>query len=329
MSGAPPIPASPAAPSRAAHAAVLVRPAAAQHRLAGADRRRLVAAVVWYLVDNTARNLDGPAHRHRLRLPRPHRRHPDRRALIDYNPAVSTYGRALLIGVLNTLKVSVVGIVLATILGTLIGIGRLSRNWLLARLTAVYVEVIRDIPVLLQLLFWYALLQGLPAPRQALQIGEPVFLSNRGIKVPLLDLEAGASLGAGGLRAGRGRHRRCGTARRHAAGARPASRPPVWPVALGPADRAAGCWCGRRSARRSRSDMPVLRGFNFQGGGTDQPGIRRAADRAGDLHRRLHRRDRALRHPGGAAGPVGGGRRARAAAAARCCGTSCCRRRCG
>ena len=60
-----------------------------------------------------------------------------------------------------------IGIVLATILGTLIGIGRLSGNWLLARLTAFYVETLRDIPLLLQLLFWYTLLQTLPAPRQA------------------------------------------------------------------------------------------------------------------------------------------------------------------
>ena len=68
---------------------------------------------------------------------------------------------------LNTLKVSVIGIVLATILGTLIGIGRLSKNWLLARLTAFYVETLRDMPLLLQLLFWYTVLQGLPGAEQA------------------------------------------------------------------------------------------------------------------------------------------------------------------
>ena len=92
-----------------------------------------------------------------------------------------------MIGVLNTLKVAVIGIVLATILGTLIGIGRLSSNWLLATVTAFYVETLRDIPLLLQLLFWYALLQGLPAPRQALHIGSAVFLSNRGIRLPDAD----------------------------------------------------------------------------------------------------------------------------------------------
>ena len=69
---------------------------------------------------------------------------------------------------LNTLRVAVIGVVLATILGTLIGIARLSKNWLLAQLAAFYVEMLRDMPLLLQLLFWYVVLQGLPAPRQAL-----------------------------------------------------------------------------------------------------------------------------------------------------------------
>ena len=89
-----------------------------------------------------------------------------------------------------------VGVVLATILGTLVGIGRLSPNWLLSRITAVYVETLRDIPLLLQLFFWYALLQTLPAPRQALHPDPGVFLSNRGIKVPLLDWQPAHLLGA-------------------------------------------------------------------------------------------------------------------------------------
>ncbi len=90
---------------------------------------------------------------------------------LPYDPAVNTYGRALLIGVLNTLRVAIVGIVLATILGLVIGIGRLSRNWLLARLTACYVETLRDIPLLLQLLFWYTMLQALPGPKQSWHLG--------------------------------------------------------------------------------------------------------------------------------------------------------------
>ncbi|MBN8995701.1 MAG: amino acid ABC transporter permease [Rhizobiales bacterium] len=79
----------------------------------------------------------------------------------------STYGRALLVGFLNTLLIAVLGIVFATIIGLILGIARLSRNWLVAKLATVYVEVIRNIPVLLQLLFWYkAVLSVLPNPKQ-------------------------------------------------------------------------------------------------------------------------------------------------------------------
>ena len=81
---------------------------------------------------------------------------------LAYSPK-DTYLRAFIVGIVNTLRVAVIGIVLATVLGTLIGIARLSSNWLLSRLAAIYVEVLRDIPLLLQLLFWYVLMQGLPA----------------------------------------------------------------------------------------------------------------------------------------------------------------------
>ncbi|WP_426435699.1 amino acid ABC transporter permease [Bradyrhizobium genosp. P] len=106
---------------------------------------------------------------------------------IDYSPK-NTYLRAFLVGIVNTLRVAVIGIVLATIIGTLIGIARLSSNWLLSRLAAVYVEVLRDLPVLLQLLFWYVLMQGLPAARQAWKPVEGVFLSNRGLVIPSVPL---------------------------------------------------------------------------------------------------------------------------------------------
>lgn len=93
-------------------------------------------------------------------------------SLVAYNPR-DTYLWAFVVGVANTLRVAVIGIVLATILGTLIGISRLSANWLLSRLAAVYVEVLRDIPLLLQLLFWYVLMQALPAARAALACSSP------------------------------------------------------------------------------------------------------------------------------------------------------------
>src|ERR1700682_1047529 len=85
---------------------------------------------------------------------------------LPYSPK-DTYLRAFIVGLTNTLRVAVIGIVLATVLGTIIGIARLSSNWLLSRLSAVYVEVLRDIPLLLQLLFWYVLMQGLPAAQAA------------------------------------------------------------------------------------------------------------------------------------------------------------------
>src|SRR5947199_6726084 len=106
-------------------------------------------------------------------------------SLIPYSPA-DTYARAFLVGLLNTLYVAGLGIVLATILGTVMGIARLSRNWLIAKLAQIYVETFRNIPLLLQLFFWWALLrEGAPAPRQAWEPLPDVFVSNRGIGFPV------------------------------------------------------------------------------------------------------------------------------------------------
>jgi general L-amino acid transport system permease protein len=99
--------------------------------------------------------------------------------------AADTYLKALAVGIANTLRVSLVGIVAATLLGTLIGIARLSRNWLLARLAGAYVEFVRNVPLLVQLFFLYAwMTEYLPAPRAALSPLPGVYLSNRGIFVP-------------------------------------------------------------------------------------------------------------------------------------------------
>jgi general L-amino acid transport system permease protein len=106
-------------------------------------------------------------------------------SLIAYSPA-DTYARAFLVGLTNTLYVSAIGIVLATILGTLIGLARLSSNWLVAKLAMVYVEAFRNIPLALQLLFWWAMLRGAaPAPREAWQPLPGIFISNRGIVFPV------------------------------------------------------------------------------------------------------------------------------------------------
>jgi general L-amino acid transport system permease protein len=102
---------------------------------------------------------------------------------LAYSPK-DPYVRAFIVGIVNTLRVAVIGIVLATVIGTLIGIARLSSNWLLSRLAAIYVELLRDIPLLLQLLFWYVLMQGLPAARLAWKPIEGAFLSNRGLVLP-------------------------------------------------------------------------------------------------------------------------------------------------
>ncbi len=100
---------------------------------------------------------------------------------IAYSPA-DTYGRALVVGFLNTLIVSFVGIIITLILGTAIGIARLSSNWLVSKLAAAFIELFQDIPVLLQLFFWYAFFYNiLPSPRQAWNPIMGVFLSNRGL----------------------------------------------------------------------------------------------------------------------------------------------------
>jgi general L-amino acid transport system permease protein len=97
----------------------------------------------------------------------------------------STYGRAFWVGLLNTLLVAVIGIVLATILGFIIGIARLSKNWIVAKLSMIYVEIIRNTPLLLQLLFWYnAVLKPLPDPRNSVSLFGAIFLNNRGVVMP-------------------------------------------------------------------------------------------------------------------------------------------------
>ncbi len=228
-----------------------------------------VAAIVWYLVSNTNRNLESRRIATGFAFLGRVAGIPIGENLIPYDPAVSTYGRALLIGILNTLKVAVVGIVLATILGTLIGIARLSHNWLVARISAFYVEVIRDIPLLLQLLFWYSSLQTLPAPRQSFHPLPGVFLSNRGVKIPLVEWEEpywwallALVIGAAGTWA----WSRAATRKQEQTGVRPR----VWPVALGllivfPV----AVWAALGAPLAV--EMPELRGFNFAGGATLSP----------------------------------------------------------
>jgi general L-amino acid transport system permease protein len=105
-------------------------------------------------------------------------------SFVSYS-AISTYGRAFVVGLLNTLFVAIVGVIFATIVGFAVGAARLSKSWLLARLATIYVEVIRNVPLLLQLLFWYnAVLKPLPGARQSIDIFGAAFINNRGLFVP-------------------------------------------------------------------------------------------------------------------------------------------------
>ena len=104
--------------------------------------------------------------------------------LIEYSARGSTYGRAFWVGLLNTLLVAGLGIIFATILGFIVGISRLSSNWLLSKVAGGYVETIRNLPLLLQLLFWYnAVLKALPDIRESIVVGG-AFLNNRGLFLP-------------------------------------------------------------------------------------------------------------------------------------------------
>ena len=122
-------------------------------------------------------------------------------SLIAYSPA-DAYGRAILVGLLNTLQVAVTVSVASTLLGLVLGIARLSDNPLLARLAAGYVETVRNVPLIIQLFFWYAIVRQLPGPRQALSPVGGVFISNRGILMPTIEARPGAGLVASVLLGG-------------------------------------------------------------------------------------------------------------------------------
>ncbi len=104
--------------------------------------------------------------------------------LIPYSGS-DTYTRVFFVGLLNTLLVAVIGIFFATVIGFIVALGRLSPNWLLSRISGAYVELIRNLPLLFQILFWYlAVLAALPNPRQSISIFGSFFLTNRGLVIP-------------------------------------------------------------------------------------------------------------------------------------------------
>jgi len=184
--------------------------------------------------------------------------------LIEYTEG-DTYARVFLVGLTNTLLVSALCIVFASLLGFFIGLARLSDNWLLRKLSTVYIETFRNIPPLLQIFFWYfAVLRNLPGPRQALSAFDLAFVSNRGLYVPWPQYAPGSGpfivalvLAAAGSYALFRYHRRyqlkTGQLRRTwpAALAMFVLFPVVAHLGFGPATH----W-----------DVPTLRGFNFRGG---------------------------------------------------------------
>lgn len=228
----------------------------------------VVLAVGWYLVRNTLVNLEARGIATGLDFLEREAGFGIGESLIAYSPADS-YLHALAVGLLNTLQVSVLGIVVATVIGLVVGISRLSGNWLVARLATLYVEGVRNIPLLLQLFVWYGLVTALPGPRQALNPLPGIFLSNRGLKVPLPEahplypwlavaLVVGLLAAWGVRRWALRRHARLG-------------RPFPWiltgialvlglPAAVFVAGGAPLVWV-----------VPQLRGFNFVGGGALSP----------------------------------------------------------
>ena len=141
----------------------------------------MVGLLAYYLMTNTLANLEKQSIATGFGFLEKQASFEIGESLIPYS-AADTYLRALIVGALNTLLVAFIGIVLTIILGTFIGIARLSTNWLLSKLAAIYIEVFQDIPILLQLFFWYAFFyEMLPRPRQALELFNGVFLCNRGL----------------------------------------------------------------------------------------------------------------------------------------------------
>jgi general L-amino acid transport system permease protein len=228
----------------------------------------VIGSIIWWLWSNTVHNLEVRRIATGFGFLGREAGLPIGESVIPYEPT-DTYLRALTVGVLNTLKVAVVGVILATILGTLVGIARLSNNWLLSKIAGAYVEVIRDLPLLLQLLFWYTILQGLPGPRQALNPIEGVFLSNRGMKLPWIEwtevhwwslaaMVVGIVLTALYARAMRAKQYADGQPRK------------VWPAGLALiVGLPLAVWAANGAP--FTPDIPALRGFNFRGGVTVSP----------------------------------------------------------
>ncbi|QIK15725.1 amino acid ABC transporter permease [Leclercia sp. 29361] len=184
--------------------------------------------------------------------------------LIDYDEG-DTYGRVFLVGLMNTLLVSGLCIVFASLLGFFLGLARLSDNWLLRKLSTLYIETFRNIPPLLQIFFWYfAVLRNLPGPRQAVDAFDLAFLSNRGLYIPAPQIAEGmlallaalacvAVITIGLFRYNRKHQMKTGQLRR------------TWPVTLALLVILSGL-AHIIAGPAMHWDIPTLQGFNFRGG---------------------------------------------------------------
>ena len=182
----------------------------------------------------------------------------------------SHIGRLIIVGILNTLLASAISIVLSTVLGFIIGVMRLSRNYLVSRLAAIYIEVVRNVPVLVQLLFWYiAIVKLFPNVRQSINLGDIMFLSNRGIYAPRAVPQDDFGIVFIALLIGIGIAvwlKRWASKRQMETGQLfPAISVGIGIIILVPV--LAGLLFGNPVAW----DVPVLKGFNFQGGFVLQP----------------------------------------------------------
>jgi general L-amino acid transport system permease protein len=143
-----------------------------------------IVALAWFFFDNARANIAAQNMRTGLGFLWNTAGFGVLQSFIPYDET-STYGRAFLVGLVNTLVVSGLGIVFATVIGFVVGISRLSSNWLIARLAGGYVELVRNLPLLFQILFWYlAVLASLPGPRQSFSLFGALFVNNRGLIVP-------------------------------------------------------------------------------------------------------------------------------------------------
>lgn len=228
-----------------------------------------VAALGWCLVHNTLANLASRSIATGYAFLDREASFAIGESMIHYAPSDS-YGKALLVGLFNTLKVSVVGIVLSTLLGTAVGVARLSSNWLAARLASGYVEIIRNVPPLLQLFFWYALItESMPAVRQALQPLPGVFLTQRGLWLPIP--EPDPAWGAMGVAFLLGCVALWGVKRWGATQQARTGRP--FPLGAAAAGLLVGlpmlAWLSHGAP--TALSVPELRGFNFVGGVSVSP----------------------------------------------------------